>query len=112
MIHPADKGEGIVILDKINYEKEMYRILNEPNPYKELPNNPTLSYKRKLQDIITKGYVCNILNRILLIYYLPRIHKDPLHPPGWPIVSGIDFTYRSLHRFLFATFSETDIILS
>lgn len=45
VIGPTDKGSGIVILDKTGYEIEMYRILNEPNTYKELPNNPTSIFK-------------------------------------------------------------------
>lgn len=55
MICPDDKGGGIVVLDKTYYETEMHRILNDHDTYKELPNNPTLSYKRELQDLITKG---------------------------------------------------------
>lgn len=101
-IHPAEKGGGIVILDKKDYEVEMYRILNEPNTYKELPNNPTSLYKRQLSKIIERVYEQKISNRkerdflVLLaprvptIYYLPKVHKNLTQPPGQPIVSGIN----------------------
>lgn len=94
VVRPADKGGGIVILDKSQYETEMHRILNEPGTYQMLPNNPTHKYKQELQELVLKGYELNILNkrerdflipsapRIPTIYYLPKVHKDPVCPPG------------------------------
>lgn len=112
VIRPADKGGCIVVLDKTDYEIEMYRIFNDQDTYKELPNNPISSFKRELQDLITKGYDLNILNkkeraflvplapRIRVMYYLPKIHKDPVHPPGRPIVSGKDSVTSHIGRYI------------
>lgn len=98
---PTDKGGGIVLLDKADYMGEMYKILSDQDTYREIPNNPTSKFKRELTNLITKGFDSLILNhneksfliplapRIPIIYYLPKIHKEPLHPPGRPIISGI-----------------------
>lgn len=102
VVRPADKGGGIVMMDKSDYVTEMYRILEDHDTYKELPSNPTNQFKKDLDKLVTKGFEAQILNkrekaylvptapRIPTIYYLPKIHKDPLHPPGRPTVSGID----------------------
>lgn len=102
VIRPADKGGGIVLLDKTDYMNEMYHILSDHDTYKGLPNNPTSKYKKELNSLISKGFESLILNKkeksflvplaplIPVIYYLPKVHKDPLHPPGRPIISGID----------------------
>lgn len=102
VVRPADKGGGIVILDKDKYEEEMYQILNEPGTYTELANNSTNTYKKRLQKLVNKGYDRGILNkkekafmipkapRIPTIDFLPKIHKNPTCPPGRHIVSGIN----------------------
>lgn len=54
VIRPADKGGGIVVLDKIDYENEMYRILNDQDTFKELSNNPTMSFKKISRNLLQR----------------------------------------------------------
>lgn len=91
-----------MVLDKFDFEKEMYNILSDTDTYKELTTNRTSMYKSQLVALINKGFDKCILNRkekecliphiprIPTIYYLPKVHKNPMCPPGRPIVSGID----------------------
>ena len=100
IIRPADKGGGMVILDKEAYLQEMYRLLGDNTTYIILPGDPTSKYKKALTALIKEGSALNILNkkeaeylvplapRIPVIYYLPKVHKDVVNPPGRPIVSG------------------------
>lgn len=46
IVRPADKGEGIVIMDKVDYVAEMNRILEDEDTYRVLPNNPTNVLKK------------------------------------------------------------------
>lgn len=47
-------------------------------------------HKKYILDKKEKNYLVPIATRILTIYYLPKVHKDPIHPPNHPIISGID----------------------
>lgn len=40
VIHPADKGGGLVILNKRDYQEEMDNLLQVENTYKKLKENP------------------------------------------------------------------------
>lgn len=107
-----DRGGGIDIMDKPKSIAEMNRILADQDTYQELPNNSTNKFKKELDSLVTKGIQSQILNkkeraylipaapRIPTIYHLPKIHKDPLHPPGWPIVSGIVSTTSRIGRYI------------
>lgn len=82
-----------MVLDRKDYEREMYRILGDTETYKEITNNPMNIYKDKLIKLVEKGYEMHILNnkerlylvplapRISTIYFLPKVHKDSIHPP-------------------------------
>ena len=45
MIQPADKGSGICILNRVDYENEVYRQLDEKLT---LPNGVEMKYYEKL----------------------------------------------------------------
>lgn len=101
-----------MVLDRKDYEREMYRILGDTETYKEITNNPMNIYKDKLIKLVEKGYEMHILNnkerlyliplapRIPTIYFLPKVHKDPIHPPGRPIISGIDSITSRIGRYI------------
>lgn len=102
VIRPADKGGGIVVLSVEQYKKEMERILEDRSTYQILKSGPSKRYKQELKSIILYGvekgllnkheeeYLVPTANRIPVIYYIPKIHKDRRNPPGRPIESGID----------------------
>lgn len=94
IVRPADKGGGIIVMNKSDYISEMPRILSDQDTYAELPSNPTNGYKRDLTTLVKKGFDRQILNkkekayliptapRIPIIYHLPKIHKDPCTHQG------------------------------
>ncbi|CAH2300697.1 Hypothetical predicted protein, partial [Pelobates cultripes] len=112
VIKPADKGGGLVILSKDQYENEAYKQLNDVNTYIKLSNNPTPEMTSKLQMYLEEGKRSGILNkneliyiniqhpRIPVIYFLPKIHKSLINPPGRPIVSGIGSLFSNLSEYI------------
>lgn len=102
IIRPADKGGGLVILDKTDYLSEITHLLSDRDTYQILNKDPMLAYKDELHLLIEEGKATNVLTkkeaayldslfcRTPIIYSLPKIHKDSTNPPGWPIVNGID----------------------
>lgn len=112
MIRPADKGAGIVILDKCDYESEMLKNRNDHETYSTLSCDPTNRFKRELEGIVKQGFHDSILDkkeniylvplapRIYTIYYLPKIHKSLTNPPGSPIISGIDLVTSRIGRYI------------
>lgn len=99
VIKPADKGGGIVILDKDDYIQEGNRQLNNPKFYKKLSSNPTAEHRSIIGKTLTKltdeGELPLRVSKALTpknasagrFYMLPKIHKE--NYPGRPIVSGI-----------------------
>lgn len=112
MIRPADKGGGIVVLSQEQYKTEMNRILEDKNTYQVLKSDPSRQFKAELESVIVYGKDKELLNkheekylvptasRIPVIYYLPKIHKDKINPPGRPIVSGIESLTSRLGEYI------------
>uniref|UniRef100_A0A8C5QHV8 Uncharacterized protein n=1 Tax=Leptobrachium leishanense TaxID=445787 RepID=A0A8C5QHV8_9ANUR len=102
IIKPADKGGGLVILNQEQYHLESCRLLNDAKTYFKVGNDPTEQIKQIFLEYLQRGKDSGILNeheyqylkinhpRIPVFYHLPKIHKNCQHPPGRPIVSGID----------------------
>lgn len=97
VIRPADKGGGIVILDRCDYQREMHRLVDDTETYTVLQRDPLVRYKKELESIVEVGFRRGILNdkerRFLVpsapctpvIYYLPKVHKDPVCPRDVPL---------------------------
>uniref|UniRef100_A0A8C5WHF8 Reverse transcriptase domain-containing protein n=1 Tax=Leptobrachium leishanense TaxID=445787 RepID=A0A8C5WHF8_9ANUR len=111
-IKPADKGGGIVILNREDYDEESLRILNDRDVYQRIPYNPTEEIKKKFDKYIQKGENNEFLNeketdyltvkypKIPVFYHLPKVHKNLNKPPGRPIVSGIDSISSKVAEYL------------
>ncbi|CAJ0955116.1 unnamed protein product [Ranitomeya imitator] len=100
VIKPADKGGNVVVWPTKQYEKEALRQLRDPVCYKRLTYNPTSIYLDELQEILEQAFVNGTITkqlrdnlipaypRMSCIYFIPKIHKNQINPPGRPIVSG------------------------
>lgn len=70
-----------------------------------------VKYKRDLTKIVDKGFAELILDKKERFYlvplapqipiiYLPKVHKNVTHPPGRPIISGIDSVTSRIERYI------------
>ncbi|XP_053567994.1 homeobox protein 2-like [Bombina bombina] len=56
VIKPADKGGGIVVLDKTDYYAECTRILSDQDTYEVLRNNPVAQFKEEIDWILGEAH--------------------------------------------------------
>lgn len=107
VIKPADKGSAIVIMNREQYCKEVYRQLKDEKYYKKLDSPIYMQTIPLVADILDslmrKKYITHKQRKYLggsipprerRFYILPKIHKEPAKwswpyqiPPGRPIVS-------------------------
>uniref|UniRef100_A0A8C5LNH5 Reverse transcriptase domain-containing protein n=1 Tax=Leptobrachium leishanense TaxID=445787 RepID=A0A8C5LNH5_9ANUR len=111
-IKPADKGGGTVIMTTEYYRNESNRILSDENTYKKLNKNPGKDIQDKFAQYLEEGHTLGILNdqefkylkiehpKTPVFYFLPKIHKDLLKPPGRPIISGIGSISSRLSEYI------------
>ncbi|XP_077113081.1 uncharacterized protein LOC143768273 [Ranitomeya variabilis] len=112
VVKPADKGGNIVVWPQHMYEKEAYRQLRDKKTYLRLDRNPLVAYSAELQIILQEAFDNGVIPKKVLdglltrspkiptIYFTPKIHKDPVSPPGRPIVSGIDGLCEPICKFV------------
>lgn len=63
VIRPADKGGGIIIIDKKDYLTEMHRILGDVDTYTPLRSDPKVRYKKELEVLVQKGFELSVLKK-------------------------------------------------
>ena len=115
-----DKGNGVVIWDRVEYDKGLFKIINDTTKFRVLTSDPTLTREGKLQrylrELRKKGHFDPDVYETIYprgsqparIYGLPRMHKprapnsNPTPPPPFrPIVSSIGTSYNySLAKYL------------
>ena len=110
-----DKGNGIVILNRTDYNKGILYIISESRKFKELTNDPSICRESKLQrfprDLKNNGKIDKDVYIQIYptgsqpgrIYGLPRMHKiqsSNVVPPFRPIVSSINTYNYHLAKFL------------
>lgn len=112
IIKNADKGGGVVLQNREDYLTEAMRILSDKNYYKTLKENPYTGYQQEYHNLISeahkegiitnkeKDFLTNKNPKMLIYYHLPKIHKEPINPPGRPIISGIGSLTSSLSRYI------------
>ena len=99
-IKPADKGNGIVIMDKNVYHEACLKILSDKSYYEEVPEDPNPKYRKELDEIISEMNDLDYIgeteetrlregSRTPCFYGLPKIHKScSKFQPLRPICSG------------------------
>ena len=110
-----DKGNGVVILDRVEYDKGLFKIINNTTKYRVLTSDPTLTREGKLQrylrDLKEKGHFDPDVYETIYpsgsqparIYGLPNMHKPRapnFTPPSRPIVSSIGTYNYNLAKYL------------
>lgn len=71
MVRPTNKGRGIVVFVKRDYESEMLKILGDQDTYCALSYDPTNRFKRESDTIIKQGFGGSILNKEENAYLVP-----------------------------------------
>lgn len=86
--------------------------LQDEDTYVKLFGNPTSKYRKELEllvnleikkDILSKKesrYLIPESCKIPVIYTIPKIHKNQEHPPGRPIVNGIDLLRLRMGQYI------------
>ena len=101
-----------MVLSKEYYYEELENQLQDSSTYIKLRGNPTNEYKEELIDLVQRGRDKGVLHkrefkylvpdncRVPIIYTIPKIHKDPLRPPGRPIINGIQSINARLGQYV------------
>ncbi|XP_077145895.1 uncharacterized protein LOC143807824 [Ranitomeya variabilis] len=100
VIKQADKGGNTVLWPSKMYEKQAHKILNNTSCYKKLCYDPLTEFQHDLVMILESAFndgiipkrlvevVTKLQPRMATFYLLPKLHKNPVDPPGRPIVAG------------------------
>lgn len=87
MVKPADKGGGIVVMDKDKYMQESYRQVLDTEIHRQVEVNQVDGIKIWLKILIDHAFAIDIIDKDLhkfllkqdsvtpLVYILPKIHK-------------------------------------
>ena len=112
IIYPADKGSAVVIQNRREYLREGYRQLSDTNSYRELQNDPTDEFRHEVRNVVedmyqsgeidqtVRNYLMEPKCRASRLYFLPKIHKGKLPPPGRPVVSGNGCPTEKISQFV------------
>ena len=100
IIKPADKGNGIVVMDTNDYNEACLDTLSNKNYYEHVSEDPNSKYRSELDEIISEMSSLDYIgdtektrlregSRTPCFYGLPKIHKSfSKFPPLRPICSG------------------------
>lgn len=109
VIKPADKGSGVVILDKSDYIKKAEELLLSED-YTKLEDDPMPKWIKKTDELIQKGVSLGLWPQkeskwlrvkkpqIPALYGLPKVHKAGV--PLRPVVSSIDSPSMNLAKLI------------
>ena len=110
IVRIADKGAAVVLMNRLDYLKEAYRQLGDPNFYQKLDHNPTKEYMKdvnnQVEDMYQNGEIDETVKDYLMVktlrtpefYTIPKIHKTPIK--GRPIMSGNDSPTEKISQFV------------
>ena len=110
-----DKGNGVVVMDRVIYNQQIYALLNNKNKFKKLSEDPTKlregqlqRYSRELKkkqflDDATYERIYRYGSQPSRLYGTPKVHKIKSNsevPSFSPIVPSIGSLNYNLSRFL------------
>ena len=100
VIRPADKGSGIVVVDKTEYIHRLLKEMTDSESYKEIPQDLTETATKTVKKFVNKMFKEGVINKDLQQYLIPKYPKNgklkgnpKLHKDGAPfrtIVSGVN----------------------
>ena len=115
VILKPDKGNGVVVLDRSDYDQGILKIINDVSKFRPIKEDPTLLREGRLQRLLRKlkkdGHLDSDVYENIYpkgsqparIYGLPKMHKDRgpnSAPPFRPIVSSIGTYNYNLAKYL------------
>lgn len=112
VIKQADKGGGVVILDRKDYESEIQRQLSDNTSYQRLQHDPTKEYSNILKIILREGLALDYISkdlsdfllnnhpRVSVFYILPKVHKPGFPPVGRPIVAAQGSLHEPVFKYI------------
>nr|XP_033799951.1 vomeronasal type-2 receptor 26-like [Geotrypetes seraphini] len=112
VIRSADKGGGIVIMNTSAYTREAWRQLSDAAYYQSIDHDPLVELQEIISVVLVQALESGVLTegeyKFLIcqypitpvIYFVPKIHKSLIDPPGRPIVAGIGSILEPLSEFL------------
>ena len=62
VIEPADKGDNIVIMNRMDYIQEGLRQMNNTDHYAILDEGPTSTYNEQILQLLQQGVNLNIID--------------------------------------------------
>lgn len=121
VITQADKGGGIVILDKSEYDRKMQDLLKNDDTYQEKPdgftNKMSKSYNKNARRVLNKSEKGKALLHLLeeapiasKMWGIPKIHKDVR--PMRPITSSVGSAPHRLAKLLAKPMTKTLGVIS
>ena len=75
MIRPADKGSGIVVVDKTEYIHRLHNEMTDSESYKEIPEDLTETATKTVKKLVNKMYKDGVINKDLKQYLIPKYPK-------------------------------------
>uniref|UniRef100_A0A8C5MGY3 Reverse transcriptase domain-containing protein n=1 Tax=Leptobrachium leishanense TaxID=445787 RepID=A0A8C5MGY3_9ANUR len=112
ILKSADKGGAIVIMNKVDYIKEVERQLQDRGTYLVSDFDTVLKRDKEidlmLKEALEAGVIDVDLHQYLkkeygilpVFYVLPKVHKSLINPPGRPIVASSDSVLQPISIFL------------
>ena len=76
VIRPADKGSGIVVVEKTEYIHRLHKEMTDSESYKEIPQDLTETATKTVKKLVNKMFKEGVINKDLQQYLIPKYPKN------------------------------------